>query len=41
MSGNLQRYDSLISYSRIHLYVSEIYSSSNDPLPSSRFRSAL
>ena len=41
MSGNLQRYDSLISYSRIHLYVSEIYSSSNDPAPELSFSERL
>ncbi len=41
MSGNLQRYDSLISYSRIHLYVSEIYLSSNDPAPELSFSERL
>ena len=41
MSGNLQRYDSLIDYSRINLSVSEIYLSSNDPAPELSFSERL
>lgn len=37
MSGNLQRYDSLVDYSKIDLYVSEIYNSSKDPAPEISF----
>ncbi len=41
MSGSLQRYDSLIDYSRINIYVSEIYLSSNDPAPELSFSERL
>lgn len=41
MSGSLERYDSLINYSKINLYVSEIYTSSNRPAPELSFAERL